>query len=192
MTALLKFLCVLVVLVASALASTTVTDLVYLDVNLDDISMGRILVGLYGDDVPLATLNFKNLAQGTAIGAVTATYSGTEFFSFTDNYVAGGDWQNNDGTASTSATGSTFDREDSASITHNAAGLVSMIGDSNGKFGSQFLITLQSDTTLDRTNVVVGKVMEGMGVVQLVTALQKSSSLGDLKTITISASGIVY
>jgi cyclophilin family peptidyl-prolyl cis-trans isomerase len=66
---------------------------------------------------------------------------------------------------------------------------VSMIGDSSGNIGSQFMITLEADTALDATNVVVGTVMEGYGVVQLMNAIKLSAPD---KPMAINVCGIVY
>jgi cyclophilin family peptidyl-prolyl cis-trans isomerase len=188
----MKAFCILALLVAmvcAAWASTTITDLVYFDMSVDGVDMDRVLIGLYGDDVPQTAENFRTLTAGTTIAGVSAGYAGTSFFSFTGDYIAGGDWQNNDGTGGYSIYGTSFPKEASASISHDAAGLVSMIGDSSGNIGSQFMITLEADTALDATNVVVGTVMEGYGVVQLMNAIKLSAPD---KPMAINVCGIVY
>jgi hypothetical protein len=88
----MKAFCILALLVAmvcAAWASTTITDLVYFDMSVDGVDMGRVLIGLYGDDVPQTAENFRTLTAGTTIAGVSAGYAGTSFFSFTGDYIAG-------------------------------------------------------------------------------------------------------
>ena len=45
--------------------SLAVTDKVYIDLEQDGVgALGRVVVGLYGEDVPLTVENFKQLATG--------------------------------------------------------------------------------------------------------------------------------
>lgn len=79
--------------------------------------------------------------------------------------IQGGDIVNFDGTSGESIYGMYFEDE-SFQLPHDAGGLLSMVNkgqpDSNS---SQFIITVVPCPHLNKTNVVFGKVIKGMGVV---------------------------
>ena len=43
-----------------------VTDKVFFDITIDDKPMGRIVFGLFGDDLPRTVDNFTTIAEGTS------------------------------------------------------------------------------------------------------------------------------
>ena len=46
-------------------ADTTITDKVYFDMSIADRSIGRIVIGLFGNTAPKTVKNFVALAQGS-------------------------------------------------------------------------------------------------------------------------------
>jgi peptidylprolyl isomerase len=59
----------------------TVTDKVFLDISVNDEPQGRIVIGLFGADVPRTTENFKRLCACDAgqgkLSGVDLCYKGT-------------------------------------------------------------------------------------------------------------------
>ncbi|XP_061397860.1 peptidyl-prolyl cis-trans isomerase D-like [Musca vetustissima] len=143
--------------------------IVFLDINIGEEFAGRMIIELRKDVVPKTAENFRALCTGEkGIGTMDKPlhYKGIRFHKVTRVYVAqSGDVINNDGTGGESIYGPVFEDENFI-LDHSDEGVVSManFGKPNTN-NSQFFITSMACDNLNGTNVVVGKVLRGLGII---------------------------
>ncbi|SMF59942.1 peptidylprolyl isomerase [Pseudobacteriovorax antillogorgiicola] len=150
----------------------TVTEKVYFDISIDDEPAGRVVIGLFGNNVPATARNFRILStgeQGLGLADKPLDYTGSSFHRIVPGFVVqGGDIIKGDGTGGESIYGATFPDE-SFAIPHDRAGLVSMANRGPDTNSSQFFITLAPAPWLNGRHVVFGKVLEGDAVIDQMT-----------------------
>ncbi len=140
-----------------------------------ETSKGMIEADLDFQRVPLTTLNFVGLAEGTLPfqnrPAGKPFYDGLTFHRVVKDFVIqGGDPLSADPAVPAEKLGDggpgySFPDEFSPGVRHDAAGVLSMVNDGPDTNGSQFFITLREVNRLNYLHSVFGQVVRGLDVV---------------------------
>ncbi|MCP3873965.1 MAG: peptidylprolyl isomerase [Desulfobacteraceae bacterium] len=143
---------------------------------------GQIIAQLYYKQVPLTTINFVGLAQGTIQSnqkADTKYYNGLIFHRVIKDFMIQGGDPTGTGRG---GPGYIFPDEFVDGLKHNGPGILSMANAGPGTNGSQFFITHKATPWLDKRHTVFGKVVEGQDVVN---KIQKGDKINTLTIIRI-------
>ncbi|KAJ8670837.1 hypothetical protein QAD02_002096 [Eretmocerus hayati] len=171
----------------------TGNPIVFLDIAVDTEKVGRVIIELFKRNVPKTAENFRSLCTGEkGLGSKGKAlhYKGSVFHKIIPHtMVQGGDIINLDGSSGESIYGSHFEDEDLLTP-HNEKGLLSMVNEGRpNSNSSQFVITTASCPQLNGTNVVFGKVIRGLSVVEDLRQLSNANTNEPINKIWILNSG---
>merc|ERR1719223_501495 len=169
----------------------TVTSKVFFDVEIVGGESGRIVLGLFGEDVPKTAENFRALCtgeKGVGNSGKNLHFKGSIFHRIIPGFmIQGGDFTQFNGRGGESIYGTKFEDEN-FKLKHEGPMYLSMANAGPNTNGSQFFITTVKTPWLDGRHVVFGKVLEGAEVVTQVEAVGSSSGKPS-KTVKIADSG---
>jgi cyclophilin family peptidyl-prolyl cis-trans isomerase len=161
------------------------TKKVFLDIDINNKRIGRIVIKLYDNIVPKTTNNFRKLVNDPL------AYRGSSFHRIIKDFmIQGGDYTNGDGTGGVSVYGDSFEDEN-FKIKHTKPGLLSMANAGPDTNGSQFFITTTETPHLDNKHVVFGEVILGMDIVKQLENIPTDGNDKPLKECIISDCGEV-
>lgn len=150
--------------------ASQITDFVYLDLAKGDRYLGRLLIGLFGDVVPLTVNNFIQLVQGYPVHDKILGYKNTLLHAIIPGkLILGGDVVTGKGSDSLSIYGPMFPDEN-FSQRFIRQGDVAMFSRKPNGNGSMFLISLRPLTEENGRFVVFGTVVKGIELLSVLTA----------------------
>jgi len=156
-----------------------ITSKVFLDIQIGDEVVGRIVLGLFGKDLPKTVKNFEVLASTGMVDKKGIGFKNSVFHRIIPGFMAqGGDFTKGNGTGGESIYGRNF--EDEGFLFHHKTGVISMANAGKNTNGSQFFITLVDTKWLDGHHVVFGRILEGMDVLKKMEAHGSRSGKTDV------------
>ena len=143
---------------------------------------GRLVIELFDAAAPRACENFRALCTGekgiSKASKRALSYKGTAFHRIVAGFVCqGGDLVRGDGSGAESVFGGKFkDEAAGLKLRHAAAGVVGMANSGKNGNGCQFYFTRAEAPRCDGKHVVIGRVVEGLEVLQRIESEAASES----------------
>ncbi|KAI8890818.1 hypothetical protein K501DRAFT_236535 [Backusella circina FSU 941] len=166
---------------------------VFFDIDIDGNRIGRIIMELFADEVPMTAENFRALCTGEKglgkVSNVPLHFRGSIFHRIIKGFMCqGGDFTRRNGSGGESIYGANFPDE-SFIRKHDTHGLLSMANRGPNTQSSQFFITTRPTPHLDGKHVVFGRVVSGFNVAEIMENEPVDSNDRPLHNVMIANSG---
>ncbi|SOV16287.1 peptidyl-prolyl cis-trans isomerase [Plasmodium gaboni] len=144
----------------------SIRDYVFFDIAIENKYVGRVLIGLYSDQVPLSAENFIQLAEGYQIKDKYIGYRNTSIHKIYPGIgLVGGNVLNDK--EGLSIYGKKFPDEN-FDMEFVQDGDVALFNEGPHSNSSQFIITFSPMPILHKHNVVIGTVLKGMNIIRMI------------------------
>jgi len=172
-----------------------VTDEVWFKIAIADFHdknkpyVGKVTIGCFGELTPVTVLNFVSLTKGYRKGRGILSYKNTKIQKIIRDFMI----QMGDVETKYSKGDSIYGRsfnDESFALSHNRAGWVGMANFGPDTNGSQFYVTMRTSRWLDGRNVIFGKVLEGMDVLEQIQLEETDSKNAPHRQIHVKDCGV--
>uniref|UniRef100_A0A2S2PAY3 peptidylprolyl isomerase n=1 Tax=Schizaphis graminum TaxID=13262 RepID=A0A2S2PAY3_SCHGA len=160
---------------------TAGNSVVFLDIEIAQEKIGRIVIELFNNVVPKTAENFRALCtgeKGNGLSGKPLHLKGSLFHRAVPEFmIQGGDITAGNGSGGESIYGLFFEDEN-FKLLHEESGVLSMANTGHKNTNnSQFFITTAPCSHLDGKNVVFGKVIKGFRVVQTISTTSTNNDI---------------
>merc|ERR1719229_921221 len=168
---------------------------VYLEVEISNVNIGRMIFKLYYGICPKTAENFKCLCNGErGTGLITKMplhYQGAKFHRIIPGFMCqGGDFELGDGRGGESIYGGKFgDEAGGLALRHAKRGLLSMANSGRDTNGSQFFILFKPAHHLNGKHCVFGEMVEGHATLDAIEGVKTQSDDRPIAPIVIARCG---
>merc|ERR1712032_1720118 len=168
---------------------------VFLEVEISNVNIGRMIFKLYNGICPKTAENFRCLCNGDrGTGLVTKAplhYKGAKFHRIIPGFMAqGGDFELGDGRGGESIYGGKFsDEAGGLALRHAKRGLLSMANSGKDTNGSQFFILFKPAHHLNTKHCVFGEIVEGHATLDAIEGVETTSDDKPIAPVVIARCG---
>merc|ERR1712187_658016 len=168
---------------------------VYMEVEISNVNIGRMIFKLYNTIVPKTAENFRCLCNGErGTGLITKMplhFQGAKFHRVIPGFMCqGGDFELGDGRGGESIYGGKFNDEQAGlALRHSKRGLLSMANSGRDTNGSQFFILFKPAHHLNSKHVIFGEIVEGHATLDAIEGVKTTSDDRPIAPITVSRCG---
>ncbi|CAI5442619.1 unnamed protein product [Caenorhabditis angaria] len=168
---------------------------VFLDITVNGLSLGRIVIELFCEIAPKTTENFRQLCVGNAglakDGRTKLSYKNVSIHRIVRGFmIQGGDISGREGCGGFSIYGECFD--DEHFVEKHSKYVVSMANKGPNTNSSQFFITTSEASHCDGKHVVFGKVVKGFDVVDALEKIRVDQEDKPMMDVMISNCGELF
>jgi len=168
---------------------------VFLEVEISNVNIGRMIFKLYNGICPKTAENFRCLCNGDrGTGLITKMplhFQGAKFHRIIPGFMAqGGDFELGDGRGGESIYGGKFsDEAGGLALRHAKRGLLSMANSGRDTNGSQFFIIFRPAHHLNGKHCVFGEMVEGEATLDAIEGVKTQSDDRPIAPIVIARCG---
>jgi peptidylprolyl isomerase len=167
-----------------------VTSRVFMNIEIEDMPMGRIVMGLHGNVVPKTCANFEGLCRGAGkVGNIDLSYKGSRFHRIIPEFMVQAGEKPGRSIYRSAYIDGRFPDEN-FQLKHVGPGVLSMANAGKDTNGSQFFITTDRTSFLDGKHVVFGVVLSGWDIVRYIEACGTDSGV-PRKKVVVSDCGVL-